>query len=145
MDVESSLALAEDEAAVSEFLARNGGILERDKSDDGGYWLTMRPRSAPTERFYVRVKWFRYPHAPASVKFADAVGGSLNVTKAWPNISGYRPGSFDICKPFTAEGFALHPEWAAGPQAWPVTGNPFLFVAETLQGDLDHRYGGRAG
>ncbi len=144
MDLESALALEEDGPAVSEFVGRNSGALERDKDDKARYWLTVRPRSAPAERYYVCLTWSTYPHTPPSVKFAAAVGGSLNVTRAWPNIAGYRPGSFDICKPFTAEGFALHPEWTRGPEAWPATGNPFLWVVEVLQGDLDHRYGGRA-
>jgi hypothetical protein len=144
MDRESELALEEDEPAVVTFLVRNGGSLERDKDNKARYWLTMGPRSASDERYYVCVTWSRYPHSAPSVKFADAVGGSLAVTKAWPVITGYRPGNFDICKPFTAEGYVAHSEWASGPEAWPATGNPFLWVAETLQGDLDHRYGGRS-
>lgn len=78
------------------------------------------------------------------MKFASAVRGSLEKTSAWPLISGYRPGSFDICKPFTAEGFGLHKEWQNGPEAWPITGNPFLWVAQVLQNDLDEHYGGRS-
>jgi hypothetical protein len=144
MDIESELALAEDTPAVSAFLGRNEGTLERDQDDLARYWLTMRPRSSPAERYYPSVRWSRYPHAAPSVKFAEGVGGSLIVAAAWPNIPGYRLGPLDICKPFTSEGFIAHPEWATGPEAWPITGNPFLWVAETLQGDLDHRYGGRA-
>lgn len=93
----------------------------------------------------MRVAWERYPAAPPSVKFADAIGGRLDVTSAWPMIPGYRPGSFDICQPFTAEGFAIHAEWQQGPDRWPAAGNPFLWVAEILQRDLDHRYQGRSG
>ena len=32
-----------------------------------------------------------------------------------------------------------------GPDRWPSTGNPFLWVTEILQRDLDHRYQGRSG
>ena len=45
--------------------------------------------------------------------------------------------------PFTAEGFAVHPDWAQTKEAWTGTGNPFVWVAETLQGDLNNRYQGR--
>ncbi len=144
MDRETTLALEEDVPAVVAFLGENGGSLSGDKTLPGRYWLTMRPRSAPADIYFVCLTWTSYPHQAPSVKFADNVGGSLTVTTAWPNITGYRPSSFDICKPFAAEGFALHPDWQRGPEAWPITGNPFFWVAETLQGDLDLHYGGRA-
>ena len=58
-------------------------------------------------------------------------------------VPGYRaPG--DICQPFTAEGFALHPDWASGPEAWSAEGNPFLRVVAQLQNDLYFRCQGRA-
>jgi hypothetical protein len=91
-----------------------------------------------------RIAWTRYPQNAPSVKFADGVGGTLTVTKAWPVIAGYRPGNFDICKPLTAEGFALHAEWRTGPHAWSATGNPFLWVVSQLQDDMNHRYQGRS-
>ncbi len=71
--------------------------------------------------------------------------GSLAVTRAWPLIPGYRAASFDICKPMTAEGFAPAPRnGRTGLESWPTTGNPFLWVVETIQFDLDNSYGGRA-
>lgn len=143
-DQETLLNLAEDEEAVAAFLAGNGGCLVQDKADPATYWLTVRPFSAPTEVYYVRIAWTAYPYTAPSVKFADAPGGSLTVTSAWPVIAGYRPTSFDICKPITAEGYAVHPEWQSGPEAWPATGNPFLWAVETIQFDLDNSYGGRA-
>jgi hypothetical protein len=143
-DQESLLNLAADEVAVSAFLAGNGGHLTRDGADTAVYWLRMRPASAPSEVYYVRVAWSAYPHEAPSVKFADSIGGSLTVASAWPVIPGYRPASSDICKPMTAEGYALHAEWRTGPDAWPTTGNPFLWVAEMLQYDLDNHYGGRS-
>lgn len=144
MDLESTLALEENEAAVVAFLGDNGGLLTRDEDDKNRYWLTMRPRSAPEERFYPCLVWSAYPHHPPSVKFADGIGGRLTVTEAWPVITGYRPGNFDICKPFTAEGFAAHPEWQTGLEAWKATGNPFLWVVHVLQDDMDLRYQGRS-
>lgn len=144
MDRESQLALEEDEPAVIEFLERNRGALKPDAQVPGRYWLTMRPKSAPEERYYPVVVWTRYPGTEPSVKFADGIDGSLTTTKAWPVITGYRPGNLDICKPFTLEGFNTHPEWRNGSEAWKGTGNPFLFVVETLQDDLDNKYQGRA-
>lgn len=144
MDLESRLNLEADEPAAAVFLTERGGELAPDPETDGVYWLTLHPRRDPGESFYARVAWIAYPHQPPSVKFAERVGGSLTATSAWPVVSGYRPTSFDICKPFTAEGFALHPDWCTGPTAWPTTGNPFLWVVETLQEDLATGYAGRA-
>jgi hypothetical protein len=146
IDTESRLNLEADRPAVEEFLGGFGGeLLEREgEAGQGTYWLRLHPRSAPTELYVARLAWTRYPQAPPSVKFADAVGGSLTLTKAWPSSPGYRPGNFDICKPFTSEGFAVHPEWRTGLHGWQSTGNPFLFVVSQLQDDLNHRYQGRA-
>ena len=143
-DAETLLNLQEDEPAVAAFLVENGGRLDRDKVDASIYWLTIRPLSAQKERYYPRLQWTAYPHEAPSIKFADGVGGSLVVITAWPIVSGYRPQSFDICKPMCAEGYALHAEWRTGPDAWPTDGNPFLWVVELLQYDLDNEYGGRA-
>lgn len=142
-DAETLLNLEDDEAAVREFLAAHDGRLVRDEHDPSVYWVDLRPRSAPAERYYARLAWSSYTHQPPSVTFADAIGGAIGVTRAWPQIPGYR-APVDICKPFTAEGFAVHPEWRTGPSAWPTDGNPFLWVVETLQYDLDHGYTGRA-
>jgi len=144
IDEESRLNLEADDAAVAEFLAAFDGELVRTDAADGIYWVRLCPQAATQETYVARVAWTRYPQAPPSVKFADCVGGSLTVTRAWPVMAAYRPGSFDICKPFTAEGFALHAEWRTGPQAWPTTGNPFLWVVSQLQDDLNHRYQGRS-
>jgi hypothetical protein len=146
IDDESRLNLEDDCAAVVEFLAGFGGeLVQRSEDADGGvFWVRLHPRSTPAETYVARIAWTRYPDAAPSVKFADGVGGSLDVVKAWPKCNGYRPGNFDICKPFTAEGFTVHPEWRSGPHAWKTTGNPFLFVVSQLQDDLNHRYQGRA-
>jgi hypothetical protein len=143
-DAETLLNLKEDEVAVAAFLADNGGHLDRDDANHAVYWLTLRPRSAPDQRYYARVAWDAYPHSPPSIKFATGIGGSLSVTSAWPLIPGYRASSFDICRPLSREGYELHPEWKQGPTAWPTEGNPFLWVAQTLQFHLDNEYQGRA-
>jgi len=143
-DQESLLNLAADEVAVAAFLASNDGYLIRDDKDAAVYWLRMRPAGAPSDVYYVRMAWYAYPHEAPSVKFADSIGGSSAVAGAWPVIPGYRSASFDICKPITAEGYALHAEWRTGPDAWPTSGNPFLWVTEILQYDMDNHYGGRS-
>jgi len=146
IDEESRLNLADDQPLVEEFLADFGGeLLQRSEdANDAVYWLTVHPRNVPADSYVARIAWTRYPDAAPSVKFADGVGGSLSVVKAWPQCKGYRPNDFDICKPFTAEGFSVHPEWGTGIHAWPTTGNPFLFVVSQIQDDLNHSYQGRA-
>jgi len=143
-DQETLLNLADDEVAVVAFLSGHDGHLAQDTGDPAVYWLTVRPCSVPPEIYYVRLAWTAYPHSPPSIKFADSPGGTLTVTRAWPLIPGYRATSFDICKPLSAEGYGLHPEWQRGPDAWPTTGNPFLWVVEMIQFDLDNSYTGRA-
>lgn len=143
MDIESSANLEADEAAVVSFVLQNQGRIYRDLGEAGTYWLELRPRSQPEERFFLRVGWTVYPHKAASVRFRDRIGGSTCVNAAWPVIAGYRPGSDDICRPFTAEGFETHKEWATE-HPWPAEGNPFLWVVECLQSDLDTKYQGRA-
>lgn len=144
MDLETRLNLEADEGDVSTSLEEQGGRLDQDENQPGVYWITLHPRTARDETYYARIAWQSYPHEPPSVKFADGVRGSLSVTNAWPVIPGYRPSSFDICKPFTAEGFKLHPGWERGAERWPTDGNPFLWVVQVLQYDLDNHYGGRA-
>jgi hypothetical protein len=143
LDLETRLNLESDVTEVHRLLKEHGGDLASDEQP-GLYWLTVRPARSPADEYYVRVLWTAYPHEPPSIKFADAVGGSLAATNAWPVIPGYRPSSADICKPFTAEGFALHPEWMQGPEAWTITGNRFLWVVCVLQDDLDNSYSGRS-
>lgn len=145
IDLESQLNLREDSEAVVELLWQYGGAVACSFNDRGTYWLVLRPRTAPAEQFVARVVWSRYPHDPPSVKFATAINGSVSSTNAWPLIDGYRPGSFDICQPFTSEAFAVHPEWRRSAEQWRSTGNPFLWVADILQRDLNTRYQGRSG
>ena len=144
-DTETALALDQDLPAVEAAVGDAGARLKRDPVDEGLFWLILSPPGAPEEEFFARIAWHSYPHAPPSVKFATGVGGSVDQTTAWPQIPGYRPASFDICQPFTAEGHAVHPDWAHGPESWPTNGNPFLWVVGILIADMKNRYQGRSG
>jgi hypothetical protein len=126
VDLESKLNLQVDAEAVAVLLAQHGGRLH-----------------AAGQTYIARVRWTSYPAAPPSVKFATEIGGRLDVATAWPAVAGFRPTAFDICMPFTEEGFNVHPEWRTSAEAWKGTGNPFLFVATTLQRLLDTRCTGR--
>ena len=145
VSIETQLTLEADEQAVVAFLDEHDGLLFRE-GEPGAYWALLRPRQARNELFYARIAWTAYTGAPPSVRFHDGIGGRTDIASAWPNIPGYRIGSWDICKPFTAEGFAIHADWNSGPTAWSSTGNPFLWVVQTLQHDLNGKtYQGRHG
>jgi len=142
--VDTLLTLEADEGAVVSFLDENDGLLLRDEAQPESYWLVLRPKSAPRETYYARVIWRAYPDQPPSVRFHDGIDGRYDIARAWPLVAGYRiQGVWDICQPFTAEGFTAHPEWPASPHRWVSTGNPFLFVAQNLQNGLNHHYRGR--
>ncbi len=144
MDAESLLNLEADLPDVRAKVAERKSRLEDDADTSGVYWLVTAPPTAPGEAFFIRIAWSAYPFSAPSVKFAEKVGGSLNVTRAWPMMPGYRAGSFDICKPFTAEAFNIHPEWRTSAEAWRGTGNPFLWVVEIILEDFANHYGGRS-
>lgn len=143
VDLESKLNLQADAEAVAVLLAQHGGRLHADADDPAVSWLEMIPAGDSDQIYIARLAWTSYPGAAPSVKFATAVGGRLDVTSAWPTVPGFRPTVFDICMPFTAEGFNVHPEWRTSAEAWQAAGNPFLFVTSTLQRLLDTRYTGR--
>ncbi|MEU9324097.1 hypothetical protein AB0D91_09815 [Streptomyces canus] len=145
VDLESQLLLERDMSAAEEFLASVGGkFVQREQDLPGVLWVELQPRNRERAPFTVRMIWTVYPHRPPSVHFADEPGGVTTVTSAWPAADGYRAPSNDICKPFTAEGQQLHADWASGPYAWSGTGNPLLYVLETIQGDIDRADGRRA-
>ena len=143
LDLESKLNLQADAKAVAALLKQHGGRLHADADESGTYFMEMVPADDASEIYIARVAWTTYPGAAPSVKFATEVGGRLDVPSAWPTVPGFRPTAFDICMPFTAEGFNVHPEWRTSAEAWKENGNPFLFVASTLQRLLDTRYSGR--
>ena len=142
-NLESKLNLEADAEAVAALLNQHGGRLLADPEDHGTHWLELVPAREAGQIYIARTIWSAYPGAPPSVKFATAVGGRIDVTSAWPTVPGFRPTSFDICMPFTEEGFNVHPDWRTSAEAWKSTGNPFLYVASTLQRLLDTRYSGR--
>lgn len=144
MDIESQLRLAADQVAVEQFLATCGGRLVRRDDDPAGlYWAVLQPAAVDSSPFIARILWTVYPDLYPSVLFADGIGGATSTTSAWPAANGYRAPA-DVCKPITAEGHALHPEWATGHHRWRPEGNPFLHVIETIQGDIDRVGGKRA-
>jgi hypothetical protein len=147
VDLESRLRLAGDVRAVEDFLALTAGRLHhRDQDPDGLFWAEVQPSNGERAAFVARIEWTVYPHRPPSLVFVESVGASgIGGPNVWPGADGYRYGSNDVCKPFTAEGQQLHPEWGTGPHAWRSTGNPFLYVVENVQDDVDRVDGRRAG
>lgn len=145
MDFESQLRLERDAEVVAATLEAVGGqLVHRDDDPPGLYWARIKPRAVEAPPFVVRLWWDVYPDRQPSALFASEVGGVTALPSAWPAAPGYRAPN-DVCKPFTAEGRGLHPEWANGPHAWRSEGNPFLYVVETIQGDIDRVDGRRAG
>ena len=144
MDIESTITLARDVPPVAEFLSSAGGRLVRQQGEPAGlYWAVVQPAISGSPQFVARISWTVYPHRPPSLLFAPAIGMPTSDPQGWPAASGYRAPN-DICKPFTAEGHALHAEWATGPHAWRNTGNPFLFVIENVVEDINRVGGARA-
>jgi hypothetical protein len=142
VDVESQLRLVADLPAVEAYLAEWGGsVMVRPDDPVGLLWITFRSVTGQRDPFIARVQFVVYPDRAPSVLFADGVGGTTQVLSAWPAANGYR-GPTDICKPFTAEGQALHAEWGSGPNAWRIEGNVLLYVVETIHDDIS-RVGGR--
>lgn len=106
-------------------------------------WATMSPRSAPGEKYFVRLLWQRYREEPPSLKFRDA-DGRVDDPRAWPLLPGFRPASLDACVNYCSEGFGLHPEWRNDPRTrWDSRGNSLLRVLSILQIAFDEQYGGR--
>jgi hypothetical protein len=138
LDRESEINLARDAPAAADFLASRGGQLHSPCAEEPGvWWGEFHPASDEPQTYFARLAWRVYPGAPPSVKFAVSVGGSLDDPTAWPIAAGFRPTSLDICMPFTAEGFALHPNWCQSSHAWSPAGNPFLAVVRELQRRLN--------
>jgi hypothetical protein len=148
VDLESRLRLAGDVPAVEEFLSSTAGRLHnRDQDPDGLFWAELQPSNGERAAFIARIEWTVYPDRPPSLVFVESIGDSkVGAPSVWPKANGYRYDSNDVCKPFTAEGQKLHPtEWGTGPHAWRSTGNPFLYVVENVQDDIDRVAGRRAG
>lgn len=117
--------------------------LERDASVPLGVFAVMHPLSKPEELFKARLRWSDLMKAP-SLKFIDMASGADSNPRAWPRCFGFRPGSLDACLPWTAEGQALHREWArSAANAFPTVGAPVQFALLHIQSSLDNSYQGR--
>jgi hypothetical protein len=145
LDRESELSLFSDAAAAAAFLAERGGQLHAPADGETAiWWAELHPATDPGETYYARFGWSVYPGAPPSIKFATSVGGAITDPTAWPLTPGYRPTALDMCKPISAEGFAIHPDWPRTSHAWRGEGNPFLAVVREIQRDLNSlQYQGR--
>lgn len=117
--------------------------LERNVSVPLGIFCTMHPRTAPSERYKVRLGWTDYSRPP-SVKFVNLENNSESDARAWPNIEGSRPTSFFLCAPWTKEGNDHHAEWAASEAGrYTTPEEPLVCTLVLLQHLLDNTYQGR--
>lgn len=116
-----------------------------EKPDALEVWATMSPAGYPHETFQARLLWRVYPDEPPSLKFRDPATGRLDLSRAWPQVRGFRPSSLDACVNWTLEGMNLHAEWRSDPRyRWDSHGNVLLKVLRTLQDELDSYFQGRA-
>ncbi|PAY07388.1 hypothetical protein CK489_16630 [Bradyrhizobium sp. UFLA03-84] len=130
------LNFEDDLKAASE--ARGAERWKFDRRGDLELWVTVAPAGNEADLYIARLFWLDYPgEKPPSVKFVDPSTGRLDIAKAWPMANGFRPGSFDICANWTAEGFVTHPEWATTDNRWNRSGNIVLRVMRLLQQELD--------
>jgi hypothetical protein len=127
-------ALACDDAA--QWRLKKAGPLE--------VFAGISPAGHADEIFQARLLWSVYPDRPPSLKFRDPASGRLDVSTAWPQVRGFRPGSLDACVSWCEEGFAIHPEWCNDPKyRWDPRGNVLLKVLRILQDELDNYFQGR--
>jgi hypothetical protein len=135
----SRLAFDTDLAAVQELEeSTRWGITRGDGLE---IYVTVSSCKAPEEKFQARFAWNTYPGDPPSFKFRDPATGRLDITKSWPEVQGYRPGTFDACVNWSAEGFVAHPEWKNDPNIkWNPAGNVLLKVLRLLQRDMDEHF-----
>ncbi|HWT19227.1 MAG TPA: hypothetical protein VN280_09955 [Variovorax sp.] len=117
--------------------------LGRDITVPLGVFAVMHPLSKPEELFKARLRWNDLMKAP-SLKFIDMTTGADNNPAAWPRCFGFRPGSLDACLPWTAEGHALHGEWAhSAANAFPKVEAPLQYALLHVQSSLDNSFQGR--
>jgi hypothetical protein len=117
--------------------------LERDLFVPLGLFVVMQPMSKPTEQYKAHLRWSSLFTAP-SLKFVDLTSGAENIPSSWPQCYGFRPGSLDACLPWTAEGHALHPDWANSTKnSFPKVDAPVQYALLNLQSSLDKTYTGR--
>lgn len=117
--------------------------LVRDLNVPLGLFVVMHPISNPTELFKAHLRWNNLL-APPSLKFVDMITGAENIPSAWPQCFGFRPASLLSCVPWTAEGHALHPEWAASSRSsFPKVDAPLQHALLNVHNSLDKSYMGR--
>lgn len=135
----SKVAFEEDLNAV--LLLEEARHWEIVKVSDLEIYVTAFPAAMPDEKFQARFAWNTYPGEPPSFKFRDPASGRLDLTSAWPEVPGYRPGNLDACVNWSSEGFVAHPEWKTDQNIkWQPTGNALLKVLRLLQRDLDDKF-----
>lgn len=141
-DLEFSL-FEQELVEVRELPEASRWLLERDGSASLGLLVTMHPSGNPAELYLARIRW-RSLFEPASLKFLKRDTGADNDPTAWPQCRGFRPAQLDACVSWTAEGHALHPEWASSPKAaFKAPERPVQCVLLLLQSELDASYAGR--
>lgn len=116
--------------------------LKRDESVPLGILVEMHPRDKSGEVYLARIRWNDY-FKPASLKFLTRDTHADCDPNAWPRCRGFRPATLDACVSWTAEGHALHPEWANSPRTAFKVESPLQFVLLQLQHELDFHYQGR--
>lgn len=141
--------------ATASDIAYRDDLLEAEGAEDAARWKTERGRPQevfvtmtslldPENSYQVRLAWTAYPLDAPSLKFRNPDTKSLTDASAWPLVRGYRPTSFDACVNYSAEGFAIHPEWRNDASLrWRSEGNVLLKVLRILQTELDDHYSGR--
>lgn len=144
MATEYDLVLFEQHLqAALELPAAKRWNLERDKSVSLGAFCLMRPRTAPSDQYRVRLHWTDYS-MPFSLKFVSIETGAENDQNAWANIEGSRPSHYFLCAPFTKEGNDHHPEWACSSiTRYRTPDEPLVFALLQVQHLLDNTYQGR--
>ncbi len=117
--------------------------LERDSSVPLGLYALMCPISHPTDLYKARLRWTDL-FAPSSLKFVHLQTGVDNDPTAWPQCSGFRPGSLAAGVPWSAEGHALQAEWKNSPaHAFPKVEAPLQYALLRVHHALDSSYQGR--
>ena len=109
LDRESELSLAADAPVAADFLAgRDGTLYDATATDPGTWWRSsIPPRSL--RRPSTRASAGASTPAPRRRSSSPRRSAAARRPRGRPVVPGYRPTSLDICKPFTAEGFAIHP------------------------------------
>src|SRR5712692_8448155 len=114
-DAESALNLKSDESDVAAFLEERGGKLIPDESDNGMYWLLLRPSSDQSQEYVACVRWDRYRSVrPASSSQTRSKAASRTLERGRRSRGTARVVSTFACHSrlrglrFTLNGIAAH-------------------------------------